>query len=177
MKTALSPILLFLALTSSSLFAENVAPNESPSAAPRQEQAPTPESVLASQVSEIASTSGLSHREKEKRISNAVRLAITTAVADAKDPSQLVAIATSLATAAAKGAPEYAQAIVPIVEDLPGLAQIDGAVAQIRAAILAAAADTDESRGVAHFASPPYRPPSNPEFGGSTTDVIVSRSH
>jgi len=177
MKTILFPLLAALALIPLPAFPENAAPGQPPAAASLQATAPTPETALASLVSEIASASDLSRKEKEKRIAEAVREAVTAAVAAAMDPSQVVATVTSLTTAAAKAAPEYAQAIVASVEDLPALAPIDGAFAQVRAAILTAAAEANESGNVAHFGSNPRRPPASPEFGGSTTDVVVSRSH
>ena len=174
MKTILRSLFAFLVLAGTAMWAEDAPP--AAGTAP-QDEASSPQAILATQVNEIASMSGLSRKEKEKRIADAVRLAITAATAGVSDPAQVLAIATSLATAAARGAPQFAQAIVASVGNIAVVTQIDGAFEQIRAAVLTAATSTDESGASVHFASNPPRPPLNPEFGGGTTDVVVSGSH
>jgi hypothetical protein len=174
MKTRLT-LCLVLASASVGLRAEDAAPQlQNP--AGEQSDHPTPESILARQVSEIASSSSASRKAKAKRIGSAVHLAVIEATTGVKDPDQVLRIALGLATAAAEAAPSFADVIRDAILSIPSIASIDGAVAQLQAVITAAAAAGD--RPVVEFSSTPPRPPQNPGFGGGAGDIVVaSPSH
>ena len=150
------------------------APQDLPPAGEQAEH-PTLENILARQVSEIATSSTGSHKDKAKRIANAVRLAVMTTTADVKDPDQALKIALDLATAAAQAAPKFAEAIRDAIISIPSIASITGAVSELQNAIAAAVASGE--RPVVEFSSTPPRPPQNPEFVGGSGDVVVSPSH
>jgi hypothetical protein len=176
MKTYLA--FLFLPILVTVGFGARDTPSlDQPAVAADQAEAPTAGSILATQVSEIASASDLPRKAKEKRIAGAVRLAVIAATADLKDPAQAVSVAQDLAVAAAKGAPQFSEAIFDAVANISVIAGVDGALAQIKLAVLAAAKEASEPRTVVEFASTAPRPPANPEFGGNAGDVVVSRSH
>jgi hypothetical protein len=173
MKTRLT-LCLVLASATVGLLAEEPAPQlQNPPS--EQSARPTPESILAGQVSEIASSSA-SRKTKAKRIGSAVHLAVIDATTGVKDPVQVLKIALGLATAAAEAAPSFADAIRDAILSIPSIASIDGAVTQLQAVITAAAASGD--RPVVEFSSTPPRPPQNPGFGGGAGDIVVaSPSH
>ncbi len=173
MKTRLASCLVFLLVTIG-LRAGDVSSDQSPGSAPDQAEQPTPATILASQVGEIASSSSLSRKTKEERITSAVRLAVIAATADVKDPEQALTIALGLATAAAKAAPDFATVIRDAILSIPSIAAIDGALAQLQKAVLDGVTAAANERHEANAASSPPRPPPNPEFGGSTGQVVVS---
>ena len=123
MKTRLTLCLILLSTTVG--LRVEAAPQDLP---PGGEQAehPTPENILVRQVSEIATSSTGSHKDKAKRIANAIRLAVISATADVKDPDQALKIALDLATAAAEAAPNFAEAIRDAVLSIPSIASIAG---------------------------------------------------
>jgi len=135
---------------------------------------PTPESTLAKQVADIASSASLSHREKAKQIANAVRLAVIAATANVKDTVQALKIAVDLATAAAEAAPNYAEAILNAMIGIPSISGIEGALPKLKAAITEAVTAAEHTVVVSPFT--PHEPPQNPEFGGGTGDIVVSPS-
>jgi hypothetical protein len=132
----------------------------------------TPQSVLADQVKAIAS-SRTSTKEKQKSISSAVKFAVLAATADLKDAAQVVKVALEFTTAAANAAPEFVDAIVSGVAAIPGIADIDGALPQIQTVVTETAKNALDSGG-ATTPSSTSKTTANPDFGGSTGDVIVS---
>lgn len=176
MKTRLALCLIPLLITAG-LRSEDAANAPSRAIAAEQAEHPTPETVLAAQVSEIAASSGVSQKTKARRIANAVRLAVIAATAEVKDPGQALKIAVGLATVATEAAPHFADPIRNAILSIPSIASIDGALPQVQAAIAAAAEAATGERTVVHFASTPSRPPQNPEFVGGGGDVVVSPSH
>jgi hypothetical protein len=134
----------------------------------------SPYSVLADQVRAISSSRS-SDRAKHKAIASAVRFAILAATEDVRNPAQVLKIALEFATAAGKASPGYADAVVEGASGIPALAELDGSAAMLQAAVTDAAKAASESDiETSHGQNP--RPPENPEFGGSTGDVIVSPS-
>ena len=106
---------------------------------------------------------------------SAIPSAVLAATADIKDPAQVLKIALGFATAAAKAAPAYVDAIVGAVSAIPGITDIEGALTEIQTAVSQAAKNASDSD--ADTARPQnQRPPSSPEFGGDTGDVVVSPS-
>jgi hypothetical protein len=137
---------------------------------------PTPAAALATQLSEIASSSAISHKTKARRIASAVRLAVMAATADVKDPGQALTIALGLATVAAKAAPDFAEAIRDAIDSIPSIASITGAWAQLQRAVIEGANEAGNDRQDVNFASNPPRPPPNLDLGGSSGSVVVSPS-
>ena len=175
MKQKLACLTLLLPLTTG-FGAEAVDPHENHSNPSAQVSEETPATILAAQVKEIASSATTSRREKAKLIANAVRLAITTAMEGVKDPVARLRVALDLATAAAKAAPHFAVTITNAVSAIPALAGIEGALAQIQAAVRAGVEATTEA-DVANPSGNP-RPPANPDFGGPNRgETVVSPSH
>jgi len=174
MKTRLALCLVLLPLTAG-LNAEDAPQNRA--AAAEQVEHPTPETILAAQVSEIAASSTMPRKTKEKRIASAVRLAVIAATADVKEASRALEIALGLATVAAQAAPHFAEAIRDAIISIPSIASIEGALPQLQTAIKEGARAATGEPAVVEFASPPPRPPQNPEFVGGSGDVVVSPSH
>jgi len=94
---------------------------------------------LGTQVKSIADSKNMSRSKKEQWISTAVRVSVVAATAYDKDPSQALATATRLASAAARAAPSYADVIAKAVAFSPTIARIAGASGQIRSVTFAAA--------------------------------------
>jgi|GEM_PF-425029 len=110
----------------------------------------TPAAALAAEVSEIAHFKMMSHAKKEKRIANAVRVAVVGATAY-KNPAETLNMASDLAVAAANAAPAFKEIIVHAVSFTPSVARIDGASGQIAAAVddaVAKAANAEKSRQI-----------------------------
>jgi hypothetical protein len=176
MKTRLALCLIFLPFTAGLLNAEGVAPHRDQAAAEQAEH-PTPESILAAQVSEIATSTEMPRKAKEKRIASAVRLAVIAATTDVRDPGRALEIALGLATVAAQAAPRFAEAIRDAIISIPSIASIEGALPQLQTAVKEGARAASGESAIVEFASPSPRPPQNPEFVGSSGDVVVSPSH
>ena len=106
-------------------------------------EVPVPVSTLAAQLGTqvriIADSKNMSRSKKEQWISTAVRVSVVAATAYDKDPSQALAIATRLASAAARAAPSYADVIAKAAAFSPTIARIAGASGQIHSATFAAA--------------------------------------
>src|SRR5262245_36389212 len=62
----------------------------------------TPGSILAAQIREIAATKDLTPAAKRRQIASAVRLAVTTAVTNVKDPQQAYQMLVEITTESAK---------------------------------------------------------------------------
>ena len=175
MKTHLALALLLVSGTNG-LQAKEAHRGNNPPAAEDQAEKPTPASILSAQVSEIASTTNISRKSQSKLIANAVRLAVITATEGTKDPEEKLQLALELASAAAQAAPHFAETITQAVESIPAIARIEGAVAQVNAAVKAGvqAADEPETALADHKSG---RPPEKPEFGGNNGDAVVSPSY
>lgn len=122
-----------LTIGASSAFA-----GEELSYAPQSQDHPAQLSVswLQRQVRSIAQSHELSHAKKEKRIANAVRLAVNTATAyHGGNSSFVISKAVAYATAAARVAPSYSKIITNAASFAPAVARIDGATGQIEAAV------------------------------------------
>jgi hypothetical protein len=176
MKTRLAFCLISL-LFSVGLCAAELGSNPGSTGAADQSGPPTPESVLATQLSEIASSSTLSHKAKAKQIASAVRLAVIAATADVKDPAQALTTALGIATVAAKAAPDYTEAISDAIYSIPSIASINGALAQLQQAVAEGVNAAKNERQEVNFASNPPRPPPSLNLGGgSAGPVVVSPS-
>ena len=176
MKSHLAFLLVYLPV-SAGLAAQDTNSLQNQSGPARQtEETLTPEAVLAAQVSEIASSTTLSPKTQAKLIANAVRLAVLTATEGVTDPTRRLTLALELAAAAAKAAPHFADAITTAVSSIPSIAGINGALAQIKAAVLSGtqAAD-DPAQAATGPVSPRAATPS--EFGGNNGDTKVSGAH
>jgi hypothetical protein len=132
-----------------------------------------PESILADQVRSIVS-SRVPTKEKDKAIASAVKFAILAATENIKDPAEALKVALSFAIAAAKAAPGYTDAIMDAVSTIPAVAGVEGSLAIIQNAVDSAAKAAVES-GVP-LSRTTSKAPLGTEFGGDTTDVIVSPS-
>jgi len=119
----------------------------------------TPSGALAAEVREIANFRMMSHAKKEKRIANAVRIAVVGATAY-KDPAETLNIASELAAAATTAAPPFKDTIVHAVLFTPSVASIDGASSQIQAAVDAAEAKARDAEKTARAAA--VKKPANP---------------
>ncbi len=151
-----APALIFFLtfLSMNAGFADDNAASSGNVAAPEgQPDKPTPATALAAEVREIANFRMMSHSKKEKRIANAVRIAVVGATAY-KDPAETLAIAAELAAAAAGAAPPFKDAIVHAVSFTPSVASIDGASGQIQAAVDDAMAKADKADQVAAGENP-----------------------
>ena len=175
MKPNIAILLLLLPLTVG-LEAKEARRSPSDTGITEQNEANTPASILEAQVKEIASATTMSRKSQAKLITNAIRLAVTTAIEGVKKPVERLEIALELTTAAAKAAPQFAATITSAVSDLPAIARINGALDQIQAAVKAGI-EAGEETELANPAVNPPRPDSH-EFGGPDKgNPIVSPSH
>jgi hypothetical protein len=159
------------------LNAEETPPSHHLPGAGGQVEQPTPESILAAQVQEIAASPSLSRRAKERRIASAVRQAVIAATANVAEPGQALRIALALAKAAAQAAPYFANSIRDAIISIPSIASIAGAVTQIQATVTAAAVAATGGNPPGGSSSTPPTPPQNPESNGGSGDVVVSPAH
>lgn len=174
MKPNFALLLLLLPLTSG-LHANDTGHAQHQPGATEQHEAPTVADTLATQVQEIASSSTLSRKSQAKLITNAVRLAITTATEGIKDPAERLKLALELTTVATKAAPQFAVTITSAVSGIPSIAKIEGALDGIKEAV---------KQGQEHGDEPDLANPSrNPrhhehEFDGPNKgEHVVSPSH
>lgn len=135
----------------------------------------SPAAILSAQVGEIAYSTSLPLEVKQARIKAALRKAINGAIAGVSDPEQMTQIATDLAVACVKAAPGFAATISNTVTSIPSIAKINGAAALIRDSIEQAVQELNQVN-VAVPAPALPKAPASPEFGGSTTDTVVSRA-
>ena len=164
--------LILFAACSASLRAGDVPPPESHPRETAKNEAPTPASLLAEQVRQIAATPDMSDKTKAKLIAKAVEVAVSNALAGVKDPADALRLARDLAAAAAKAAPRFAETITRAVMSNPTIADVDGALAQVQSAVHAAVqARNSPSRSDSDHANP------HADFGGNNGDHIVSPSH
>lgn len=174
MKPTAAILLLFLSLTSG-LQAKDESHAQNQHDSSEQHEATSVADTLATQVQEIASSSTMSRKSQAKLITNAVRLAITTATEGIKDPAERLKLALELTTAATKAAPQFAATITGAVTGIPSIAKIEGAIDGIKEAV---------KQGQEHGDEPDLANPSrNPrhhehEFDGPNKgEHVVSPSH
>lgn len=143
--------------------------------APSMAQELSPAAILSAQVSEIAYSTSLPLEAKQARIKTALRKAVSGAIAGMSDPEQKIKIAAEFAVACVKAAPGFAATIADTVTSIPAIAKIDGAATLIRNSV---EQTIDELNQVNVAVPAPVLPkaPAAPEFGGSTTDTVVSRA-
>lgn len=134
----------------------------------------TPAALLSAQVSEIAFSNSLSKEAKQKKISTALKVAVGSAVSGLTDPDEIVKVATDLAVACVKAVPAFAGTIEHAVVSLPALAKISGAAAAIQASVTQALQELNQVEA-AQPAPSLSKAPTIPEFGGQTSDTVVSR--
>ena len=135
----------------------------------------TPAALLSAQVSEIAYSNSLSQEAKQKRIASVLRVAVNGAIAGLTDANQIVKVATDLAVACVKAAPGFAATIGHTISSLPAIAKIHGAAANIQTSVTQALEELSQVEAAAPAPTLP-KAPAIPEFGGRTSDTIVSRS-
>ena len=168
---------LILLSTALGLNAEETPPSQHQPGAGGQVEQPTPESILAAQVQEIAASPSLSRRAKERRIASAVRQAVIAATANVGEQDQALKIALALAKAAVQAAPYFADSIRDAIISIPSIASIAGAVAQIQATVSAAVTAATGGNPAGGPPSTRPSPPQNPESNGGSGDVVVSPAH
>ena len=134
MKTTTAILLLLLPMTAG-LQAKDEGHAQNNQGSSEQNAAPTLADTLAAQVKEIASSESMSRKSQAKLITNAIRLAITTATEGIKDPSARLQLAMELTTAATTAAPQFAATITSAVSGIPSIAKIDGALDSIKDAV------------------------------------------
>jgi hypothetical protein len=175
MKTHLA-LALILLFGTNGLQAKEAHRGTNPPAAEAQAEKPTPASILAAQVSEIASSTDMSRKSQAKLITSTVRAAIIAAIEGIKNPEEKLQLALELAGVAAQAAPRFAETITQAVESIPAISRIEGAVAQVKAAVKAGVQAADEPE-TAIADNKSGRRPAKPEFGGNNGDVRQSPSH
>lgn len=165
MKTWLSTLVLILS-ANALVAAQSALPASSNSSAV--ESGVAPESVLATQVNEVAASTTMTRKTKDKLISSAVRLAISSAIQGIKDPTRALNIAVQFTSAAAAAAPDFADTILAASASVPGIAGLDGALAALQAAVNAGVDGAgDDSGTTGPSGSRPAAP--SAQFGGNTT--------
>jgi hypothetical protein len=148
MKTCLALLLILLPIATS-YGADNDTPpgNHDKAAASKSAKA------LADQISDITHSPTLTLKEKDDQISAAVQSAVSEAIANLTDPSEILAATEELTTAAAQAAPQFTHAIIEGISNIPAITAIDGALGEIKTAVVdtatkaaAAAFDSDNSK-------------------------------
>ena len=134
MKPTTAILLLLLPLTSG-LQAKDEGHALNRHGSSEQSEAPTAADTLATQVKEIAASDTMSRKSQAKLITNAVRLAITTATEGIQDPTARLQLAMELTTAATAAAPQFAATITSAVTSIPSIAKIEGALDSIKDAV------------------------------------------
>jgi hypothetical protein len=95
--------------------------------------------ALADQISDITHSSTLTLKEKDDQISAAVQSAVSDAIANLTDPAAILKATEELTTAAAQAAPQFTHAIIEGISTIPALTAINGAVGEIKDAVVDAA--------------------------------------
>ncbi len=180
MKT--NPALLLLAFPlAASLAADNPSAGPAPAASVAASSKLTPGSILAAQIREIAATKDLTPAAKRRQIASAVKLAVTTAVTNVKDPQQAFDLILEITTESAKAVPEYANVItdsaVGVTLRLPALSGRTDLAGKLRDAVSTALDQTGEGAATPGTKAAEKTSTPSQEFTGKTDDVIVSPSH
>ena len=176
MKSPLPTFLATLAIAAAPAVPAASAAEHSPAPSTQPEK-PTPASILADQVGEIAASTSMSAKTRAKLITAAVRAAILAATESAATPAAKLKLALDLATAAAKAAPSFATTITSAVIEIPVLAAIDDLAAQVKAAVLAGVRAAVFENGEVRFDTEHPKAPAPTEFHGDTGDTVVSPSY
>jgi hypothetical protein len=148
MKTCLALLLILLPIATS--FA---AGNDSRSENHAKTTAAKSAKALADQVSDIVHSPTLTLKEKDDRVSAAVRDAVSEAITHLTDPADILKATEELTTAAADSAPQFTHAILEGISTIPAVTAISGAIDQIKTAVVdtatkaaAAAFDSEHDR-------------------------------
>jgi len=169
MKARLAFCLILLPIAAFSA-AENTPPGNQGAAAG---ESPRPVSLreFALEIRAIAGSRETTLKDKQDRISAALQSAVLGAISSLKDPVAILKTALQFGRIAAQAAPQFAEIITQTLSGIPAIAAIEGAPAQIQAAVLEAATRAAE----VEFSSDRSRFTHDPEFGGHTGDTVVSR--
>jgi hypothetical protein len=116
-----------------------------------------PGKTLADQVGDIAHSGSLTLKEKDDQIATLVHNAVLAATAPLSSPSDILKITEELAAAAAGSAPQFTHAIVDAISNIPAVTAINGALNEIKDAVVDAATkaaqaefDSDKDRDHHH---------------------------
>jgi hypothetical protein len=148
MKTYLALLLILLPVAASHAADKDTS-------AENHDQAATldPAKALAEEIGGITNSSTLTLKEKDDQVAAAVQNTISEAIAHLTDPSEILKATLELATTAAKAAPQFTHAILEGISTIPAISAINGAIDQIKAAVVdaatkaaAAAFDSDHDR-------------------------------
>jgi hypothetical protein len=175
MKTCLAMLLIFLPIATS-----HAADND-PSSGHHDQGASKSAKALAGQISDITHSPTLTLKEKDDRVSAAVRDAVSEAIANLTDPADILKATEELTTAAAQAAPNFTHAILAGVSTIPAVTAISGAIGQIQAADVdaatkaaAAAFDSDHSK---HDDDDKDKDDRKPDGDHDADDHVISPSH
>ncbi len=148
MKTCLALLLILLPIATS-YGADNDTPHGNHDKAAESKSA----KALADQISDITHSPTLTLKEKDAAISAAVQSAVSEAIANLTDPSEIIKATEELTTAAAQVAPQFTHAIIEGISTIPAITAINGAMGAIKDAVVdtatkaaAAAFDSDSSK-------------------------------
>jgi hypothetical protein len=101
--------------------------------------------ALAEQISHITHSPTLTLKEKDDRVSAAVRAAVSEAIANLTDPADILKATEELTAAAAQAAPQFTHAILAGISTIPAITAIGGAMGQIQTAVVDAATKSAEA--------------------------------
>jgi hypothetical protein len=135
MKTCLALLLILLPIAAS-----HAADNDPSSEHHDQAAGSKSAKALAEQISHITHSPNLTLKEKDDRVSAAVRAAVSEAIANLTDPAEILKATEELTTAAAQAAPKFTHAIFVGISTIPAVTAISGALGQIQTANVGAAA-------------------------------------
>ena len=176
MKTCLALLLILLPIATS-----HAADNDPPSEHHDKAAASKSAKALAAQISDITHSPNLTLKEKDDRVSAAVRDAVSEAIANLTDPSEILQATEALTTAAAEAAPQFTHAILVGVSTIPAVTAISGAIGQIQTADVDAAtksaAAAFESDKVKHDDDDHDKDDRKPDGDHDADDHVVSPSH
>ena len=144
MKTCLALLLILLPIATS-----YGADNDSPYGNHDKTVESKSAKALADQISDISHSSTLTLKEKDDQISAAVQSAVSEAIANLTDPSEILKATEELTTSAAQAAPQFTHAIIAGISTIPALTSINGAIGEIKDAVV----DTATKAAAAAFDS------------------------
>jgi hypothetical protein len=173
MKTCLALLLILLPIATS-----YGADNDTPSGNHDKTVESKAAKALADQISDISHSSTLTLKEKDDQISAAVESAVSEAIANLTDPSEILKATEELTTSAAQAAPQFTHAIIEGISTIPALTAINGAIGEIKDAVVdtatkaaAAAFDSDSSK------NDDDKDKGNEDNDHDKDDRVVSPSH
>lgn len=168
------PVLALIPLTLSPLASTTASAAVPHSVASESGEDLTPAAILSAQISEIAQSTTLSTEAKRKQISRALKIAVNSAISGLTEPEAIVKVASELAVASVKAAPAFAGTVTQTIAALPAIAKISGGIASIQGSVAAALQELSQVEVATPAPSLP-KAPAIPEFGGQTSDTVVSR--